>query len=316
MFCIRVAGDWSKTVRLRSTCLIAVGSVILLASSGVPAEAQRPTPAEVGKQLYTQHCAACHGETGDGNGTAARFLSPKPRNFRAGYYRLVSTQNGVPTVDDIVAVLDRGMPGSSMPPWPALGDVERRLLAAYIKDFRKQEIRAQEVALAAEDGEKVDEEELQEILDVLTIPGEAVKFPAIAASSAAGIARGKAVFLKAGCASCHGNEGKGDGGTKQVTSEGLPIRPRDLTQGVFKGSPDLRSVYIRTQAGMPGTPMPATSTLTHEQISDLVHFVLSLSDEATRSATVLTRLRQQMAFGAGVFDVGGQKSSLHFGFNF
>ncbi len=30
----------------------------------------------------------------------------------------------------------------------------------------------------------------------------------------------------------------------------------------------------------------------------------------------LTRLRQQMAFGAGVFDVGGQKSSLHFGFNF
>jgi hypothetical protein len=37
--------------------------------------------------------------------------------------------------------------------------------------------------------------------------------------------------------------------------------------------------------------MPATPQMTHEQISDLVHFVLSLSDEKTRNETVLNRTK-------------------------
>jgi mono/diheme cytochrome c family protein len=32
------------------------------------------------KVLFDQHCAQCHGEKGDGNGPAARFLYPKPRS--------------------------------------------------------------------------------------------------------------------------------------------------------------------------------------------------------------------------------------------
>ncbi len=34
-----------------------------------------------GKQLYTAHCASCHGATGNGRGVAAQTLAPKPMNF-------------------------------------------------------------------------------------------------------------------------------------------------------------------------------------------------------------------------------------------
>src|SRR5271157_4380227 len=49
-----------------------------------------------GPQLFGRYCAACHGENGDGNGPAARFLYPKPRNFREGQFRLVMTTNRLP----------------------------------------------------------------------------------------------------------------------------------------------------------------------------------------------------------------------------
>src|SRR5262245_61935826 len=35
-----------------------------------------------GQELYGTYCAACHGEKGGGDGPAARYLYPKPRNFR------------------------------------------------------------------------------------------------------------------------------------------------------------------------------------------------------------------------------------------
>jgi mono/diheme cytochrome c family protein len=34
-----------------------------------------------GAETYKLYCAACHGETGHGDGLAAAALNPKPRNF-------------------------------------------------------------------------------------------------------------------------------------------------------------------------------------------------------------------------------------------
>jgi hypothetical protein len=105
------------------------------------------------------------------------------------------------------------------------------------------------------------------------------------------IARGKQIFLKQGCASCHGNEGRGDGQQTMVDAEGLPTRPRDFTRGIFKGSDDLASVYCRIALGMPGSPMPASPNLKPEQMADLAQFILSLSSKETRDAAVLKRNR-------------------------
>lgn len=37
--------------------------------------------ASVGEELYKRQCAACHGDTGKGNGPAASALSPRPANL-------------------------------------------------------------------------------------------------------------------------------------------------------------------------------------------------------------------------------------------
>ena len=70
-------------------------------------------------------------------------------------------------------------------------------------------------------------------------------------------ARARALELyKDACASCHGDTGRGDGAQEQKDDEGFPTRPRDLTAGVFKGSPDPIALYRHIVAGIPGSPMP------------------------------------------------------------
>jgi hypothetical protein len=60
---------------------------------------------------------------------------------------------------------------------------------------------------------------------------------------------------------------------------------------LFKGDPRPESIYRLFLAGMPGTPMPALRKNTPQELSDLMHFVLSLSDEKTRAAAGLNRER-------------------------
>jgi hypothetical protein len=73
--------------------------------------------------------------------------------------------------------------------------------------------------------------------------------------------------------------------------KGFPIRPRDLTTGVFKGAHDAPSLYRRILAGIPDTPMPANPHLTDVQAWDLVHFVRSLSGDVQRERAEMKRFR-------------------------
>lgn len=244
-----------------------------------------------GHDLYLQHCAACHGESGDGKGIAARFLYPKPRDFRSGRFRLVSTDNSVPCREDLLAVLQRGMPGSAMPSWAHLSDQERNLLVDEILRMRKEGLREQIIARLKDNDDEIVESEVQAEIDRKTTPGLVVEVSNFAAADEAAIARGKQIYLKQGCASCHGNEGRGDGQQTMVDAEGLPTRPRDFTLGIFKGSDDSTSVYRRIALGMPGTPMPSSSNLTTEQKVDLTQYILSLSTPPIREAMVLKRNR-------------------------
>ena len=219
------------------------------------------TPA-TGADLYAQHCAACHGPKGDGQGLAAQFVFPKPRDFRSGRFRLVSTSNGVPTPDDMRAVIRRGMPGSSMPPWPQFSDDAVKVIAEHIVKLRREGIRDSLLAEAKESGDEISDADVQETVDLLTTPGDVVEAVDLGKPTNESVARGKELYTKKACAPCHGATGKGDGQQQMVDAEGLPTRPRDLTRGIFKGDPDAVSVWRRISLGMPGTPMPSSQNLT------------------------------------------------------
>ena len=159
--------------------------------------------------MYVQHFAGCHGVNGAGNGPAATFLFPKPRNFRFGKYRLVSTENQVPSQVDLEALLVRGMPGSSMPSWAHLKPEERKLLAQEVYRLTGDGARDRILEnLKKEQGLTDDEikaddvqQEIAEFVKSRTTPGEVAVVPAIAAPNSQAIARGKELFVKQGCAS-------------------------------------------------------------------------------------------------------------------
>ncbi|TAJ79828.1 c-type cytochrome, partial [bacterium] len=224
----------------------AISALLVLLAAGIIKTAEvKPPPLSpkllaLGKQIYNQQCAACHGTQGQGDGEAAYLLYPKPRNFVAANYRLVSSWERVPTDQDFFNTVTRGIPGSAMPSWGHLPEEQRWALVYYVKSLSEKPLVVKAQKNPGADGSGGE--------GVIQVPPE----PPYDAS-----AKARALDLyRDACASCHGTTGKGDGAQEQVDEEGFPTRPRDLTAGVFKGSPDPVQLYRRIVAGIPGSPMP------------------------------------------------------------
>ncbi|MBS0264718.1 MAG: cytochrome c, partial [Planctomycetes bacterium] len=87
-----------------------------------------------GRNLYMQHCLHCHGVAGDGNGPTARFLNPRPRDYRQGVFKFKGTKLGEkPQRADLVHVLEEGIPGTYMPSFVLLGPEKLATIADYVR---------------------------------------------------------------------------------------------------------------------------------------------------------------------------------------
>ena len=86
-----------------------------------------------GRKDYELNCAGCHGLQGDGAGPAARYLDPRPRNFRKGFFKFTTTGGGRPRVQDLMHTLQRGLTGSSMPSFRLLPEGRRRSIVEYVR---------------------------------------------------------------------------------------------------------------------------------------------------------------------------------------
>ena len=138
---------------MKRFCLLVGSGLLIVLAAGISKTAEvKPPPSTpkllaLGKQIYVQQCAACHGIGGRGDGEAAYLLYPKPRDFVAARYRLVSTWERVPTDQDLFDTISRGMPGSAMPSWEHLAAEQRWALVYYIKSLAEKpiEIKAQKM---------------------------------------------------------------------------------------------------------------------------------------------------------------------------
>jgi mono/diheme cytochrome c family protein len=245
-----------------------------------------------GKELYGNYCVQCHGVKGGGDGPAARYLYPKPRNFQLGYFRLVTTDNRLPSDNDLLRVITRGMPGSAMFPFAHLEEVERRALVVHVRHLTRTGIEERIRARAAADDEVISAKKMKKGLDLLTVPGKTLRVPpGLPAASKASLARGRKHYLSL-CAPCHGPTGKGDGVQNHKDDEGYLVRPRDYTRGIFKGGREKEQLYARIVLGMPGAPMvSAPRELKPADIGDLVNFVQSFSTPAAQAQVEHQRRR-------------------------
>jgi cytochrome c len=232
-----------------------------------------------GHELYAAYCLACHGERGEGDGPAARYVYPRPRNFGSGKFRIITTDNGYPSDADLLRVITRGMPGSAMFPFAHLSEGDRLVLAGEVRRLVRASVLERLRRMAEERGED-DPDWVAERLEKLTRVGEPIAVPADwPPADTASVARGAALYREQ-CATCHGEKGKGDSPQVMRNDDGTLARARDFTRGIFKGGRDRDQLYARTVLGLPGSPMPANGQLKPEQRMDLVNFVLSLSDPA------------------------------------
>ncbi|GIX47159.1 MAG: hypothetical protein KatS3mg131_1370 [Candidatus Tectimicrobiota bacterium] len=235
------------------SCLVSLALVLLTtAALAAPPPAVTPALLAQGKALYEKQCAVCHGTEGKGNGPAADFLFPKPRDFTSGVFKLRSTPLGEPPTDaDLFRTLTRGLPGSAMPGFAFLSETERWALVAYVK----------------------------QLASIKVPPEEVVAIPPETPATLASIERGRKIYFEAGCDQCHGPEGRGDGPqAKELEDDwGTPIFPANLPLARFKGGGTPQDLYRTLATGVDGTPMPAVEGLPPEQIWDLVHYVRYLT---------------------------------------
>ncbi len=68
-------------------------------SSPPPDQQTSGANVSLGKSIYDVRCATCHGADGKGNGYAAAFVNPRPRNFTEGKFKFRSTETGTLPTD-------------------------------------------------------------------------------------------------------------------------------------------------------------------------------------------------------------------------
>lgn len=251
----------------------------------LPSDLPMSPAATRGRGSYERWCIGCHGDQGRGDGPATPFLDPLPRNFQLGRFKFRSTPTGeLPTADDLVRTITRGLKGSSMPAFPLLPEGERRELAEYVLHLAQLGRMTVEVrSFVEEDGipmERVRAEKMDEIRATLAERrrrAQPVGVPPEPANDGDSVARGKKIYKEL-CESCHGATGVGDGPSAYALRDGndAPIRPRDFTTGVLRGGDAPQDLYRRLRTGLDGTPMPAFDSRSDQDLWDTVHFVMTL----------------------------------------
>lgn len=229
-----------------------------------------------GRDLYGTYCVGCHGAQGDGEGPAARFLSPKPRDLRKAKVKFAAVPSGSKPRDaDLIATMDHGLRGTSMPSWRLLPADDKQAIVAYIKTFSE--------AWAKEPN---------------AVPAP-IKPDPFRKHPDRGVEEGERVYHGiAGCASCHpayvthakvieamkaydipftGFRADMYRSVEKDSEWGGPIKPPDFLSDLTKRASTKEELAEVISAGVGGTAMPSWGeSLTDRQLWGLAYYVESL----------------------------------------
>jgi mono/diheme cytochrome c family protein len=255
-----------------------------------------------GQAVYQEQCVQCHGVSGDGQGLAAEFMYPRPRDYRKGLFKFTSTSYGSrPQREDLVRTVRQGVSGTSMPKFNLLPEKDLQAVVDYVITLsRRGELEEQlvETAQAEDDldAELVKDELVPTVLNrwAEAESGEINPLTPQPKFTVAHIERGKKAFLTKGCSKCHGDDGRGQTLENKGTDIwGNQTRAADLTSGMLHGGQRPIDLYRRIFSGINGTPMPSFRHALQAEpdtIWDLVSYVLSVS--RLRGRSIRTSVKQ------------------------
>jgi mono/diheme cytochrome c family protein len=246
-----------------------------------------------GRDVYTHYCRACHGDEGDGKGTAASGLVPPPRDLRLGAYKFAAVPAGsLPTDADFVRIIRGGLHGTAMQAWD-VPVAELDDLIQFVKAFspRWKTETAGEPVVATPDP--------------------------WAGRESDGVARGTRVYHGlAQCAvACHpayATKREIVAFTKELTKMdvrelredlydpvakdsdyGMKIVPPDFTFNALRAGDGVGDIYRTIASGIGGTAMPTwKNVLPEADLWALAHYVRSLVE--LRGTPVAAALRKAL----------------------
>lgn len=243
------------------SCAIILSTFSLVLNAEGLAVKETSENIEAGKRIYMKKCQYCHGVNGDGDGPAAYFLDPPPRDLTRARYKIISTDTGeTPTDHDIFKVISEGIRNTSMPGWSSsLNEKEMWQTVHYIKGLSERFAWYKEI-------NKVPK--IVEIASPPPVTGESIE-------------RGRQIYMeKLECWKCHGEGGRGDGpSAPELFDEWeFPIKAQNLTKPwKFKIGNTKEDIYRAIITGFSGTPMPSfLSGNTEEELWDLTNYIDSL----------------------------------------
>lgn len=263
-----------------------------------------------GAKIFRNRCAGCHGISGDGQGPAAEYLQPKPRDYRKGVFKFTSTPYGDrPARQDLVRTIRRGAKGTSMPafPWMSNEDLDAVIDYVFYLSLRG---RVEEVVASMsddyEEDEAIDPVEFTDALESEHNRWQAANAQVVRAVSAEpsyndeSVKLGRALFIKSSCYQCHGADAEGQ--TEWLSEEfiaaqksapadsplrinydawGYPAPAADITARLLHGGRRPIDIYRRIYTGINGTPMPAFGQVFQDDPDafwHLVHYVMHIVD--------------------------------------
>ncbi len=267
--------SWIARMRLALACTVAV-VVLALAPNRVHAQ---PTTQRANN--YDRYCLPCHGVAGDGLGPAAAWVWPRPRDFTKASYKWRASANPLPSDDDLALTIRFGAKGTSMHGFAdALSDADIAAIIAQLKRFAPTA--AWSSANAAP-------------LALGTAPAK--PGPSNGANERTLGAGPAQLWIDKGCASCHGDDGRG-AATAGATNS---LKPYDLTTTLLRRprrgdtrNDRLQAVALTIATGLNGTAMPAFgSALSNDELWALADFVVTLNRNADRNQAAAASVPRQ-----------------------
>lgn len=251
-----------------------------------------------GSKLFRAYCLQCHGLTGDGRGPTGQWVYPLPRDFRQGIFKYVSSAGSAarkPAHADLLRMVKNGIERTSMPAFALLsdeqceqiiaysihlslrGEVEYRVMLGILSDSDdREDDLALEVRARLKTALKQWVEADRDVISPVTMPTPEKPEERLAPEHLESVRRGHRLFVDQanGCSSCHVDYGRQ--GKYLYDGWGGSLRPADLTEGVYRGGKRPLELFQRIRGGIGASGMPAATSLTEEQVWDLVHFIQAL----------------------------------------
>lgn len=200
-----------------------------------------------GRRVYETYCIGCHGDNGLGDGEAASFLSPQPRNFVNGAFKYFHTgETGpLPSDESLKITIRNGLPGSAMPAFPLLTDQEIQDVTTYLKSLRE--------------GGWVEPEPVQPAAETIAIAGETAE----------------EIFANAGCNGCHQLDALGaiGGVGPNLNNVGSRLSVEEITQSIVEPNAVIAAECPAGPCPQGVMPQNFAGRLTEAQINTLAQFL-------------------------------------------